>query len=64
MHKWLATFQADVFNTLIATVVVPSDRKAAVNCPIFNKGDPKGVTKYCPMRMNAVLCKFLKRIIL
>ncbi len=54
--------KSNVFNNFLATADVPGDRKAAVICPIFKKGDPEGVANYRPLSFTSFVCKAFERI--
>ncbi len=52
MVRWLADFLAEPLSTLFAnsltTVVVPTDWRLAIICPIRKKGDPEDVPTTAP----------------
>ncbi len=66
-YKWLATFLAEplarLFYNSLATAVVPGDRKAAVTCPTFKKGDPEDVASYRPVSLTSVAYEVFERIL-
>ncbi len=59
----LANPSADLFYNSLATAVVPGDRKAALICPIFKKGDPEDVANYRPVSLTSVVYEVFERIL-
>ncbi len=53
----------DLFNNSLATVNTLRDRKAAIVCPIFPKGDIEDDVNYRPMSLNLVACKVFEQIL-
>ncbi len=64
--KWLTTFLTmpleDLCNNSILTVVVPSDWKVVVICPIFTMGEREDVAIYRPVSLSSLVCKVFERI--
>ncbi len=47
----------------LAIAVVPSDRKVALICPIFKKGDPEDVANYRQVSLTSVAYEVFERIL-
>ncbi len=67
MVRWLADFLAEPLSKLFAnsltTAVVPIDWRLAILCPMHKKGDPGGVSNYCPVGLSSIICKIFERIL-
>ena len=59
----LAPVLTDIFNTSLATSMLPSDWKTANIAPVFKKGNTNRAENYDPISLTCVCCKLLEHIV-
>ena len=59
----LAPVLTDIFNTSLATSMLPSDWKTANIAPVFKKGNTNSAENYRPISLTCVCCKLLEHIV-
>ena len=59
----LAPVLTDIFNSSLATSMLPKDWKTANIAPVFKKGNTNSAENYRPISLTCVCCKLLEHIV-
>ncbi len=66
-RRWFADFLAGplskLFANYITTAVVPTKWRLATTCPIYERGDPEGVSNYRLVSLTFLIIKIFEKIL-